>query len=143
MKKIALAIGAAFIAVALAACHSGSAATPAASALATNSAAQAASKDFQRCFPASQLAQFKEMHQLLKDTKAHPNGSWKTLLSCMGITEQDKPAFEARALAAAEAAGPSLLTHQGVKAYFEVTLPGIAASFATTAAATPSPGVSK
>lgn len=146
MKKIILAIGAAAVALALGACHgNGPGASPGASArvsaLATNTAVQAVRQDFSRCFPASAVAQIKEVHQLLKDTKAHPNGSWKTLLDCMGITEQDKPAFEAKALAAAEAAGPSLLTRTGLKTYFEVTLPGIAASFARPSAS-PSPSCS-
>lgn len=116
----------------------GSSTIPVASRLATAPAVKDARALVARCIPASATAQVGLGHRLLTDTKKHPNGSWGTLLACAGVTAQDKPLIEAKALAAAEKV--NWASKAARHAYFEVTLPGIVTSFAgaatTPAAAT-------
>ena len=49
---------------------------------------------FVKCWPSSGTAQIAEVHSLVKDTKANPNGSRETLMLCFGIPKDKRTAAE-------------------------------------------------
>ena len=131
----------AVLAVTLTACHgSGSTTslptsfTPAASPLVSSTAGQYAQALYEKCVPADALGQVKLAHQLLTDTKAHPNGAWAALLKCAGVDSQNEPAIKDQALTAAEHVKWTDKTAR--EDYFATTLPKIITQYANI------PGVS-
>jgi predicted small lipoprotein YifL len=126
--------------VALAACggkHPASSYTPPPAVASDQASARADAQAFlARCVPSDVTAQAKLGHELVTDTKKHPNGSWDRLLGCAGVDKNNEQAVKDQAVTAAEhvnwASKPARDT------YFQVTLFQIVQKYASIPGVTPS-----